>query len=147
LRIKKKLIKNQYSKLNKRCFTEKSRLILWLESIRFIRSYLLIWTIFQKSICVYIFIHLFFYNNSILLKCYLSDLVAYFENTYDLYETLFTSLVDDSVYYLCPDRLRLPLIFYYGHTAAVFINKLVLANKIKVVFVSFYSKWIKFLFK
>jgi hypothetical protein len=62
------------------------------------------------------------------------DLKAYFDNSFDLYETLFTSLTDDSVYYLCPDRLRLPLIFYYGHTAAVFINKLVLANLIQVDF-------------
>ena len=57
---------------------------------------------------------------------------AYFNNTYDLYESLFTSINDDVAYYMCPDRLRLPLIFYYGHTAAVYINKLVLADLIKV---------------
>jgi hypothetical protein len=56
------------------------------------------------------------------------DIKAYFNNSYDLYETLFLSLKSNSVYYLCPDRLRLPLIFYYGHTAAVFINKLILAG-------------------
>ncbi|CAF0779293.1 unnamed protein product [Brachionus calyciflorus] len=59
------------------------------------------------------------------------DLREYFNNSFDLYETLFTSLKYDSVYYLCPDRLRLPLIFYYGHTAAVFMNKLCLAGLIK----------------
>ena len=42
-------------------------------------------------------------------------------------------LSDDSVFYVYPDRLRLPLIFYYGHTACVYINKLVLAGLIKVI--------------
>lgn len=32
----------------------------------------------------------------------------------------------------CPDRLRLPLVFYYGHTASVYINKLMLAGLISV---------------
>lgn len=43
------------------------------------------------------------------------------------------SLRHDFVYYLCPDRLRLPLIFYYGHTAAVYVNKMCLAGLIKVI--------------
>jgi hypothetical protein len=60
------------------------------------------------------------------------DVRAYFNNSYDLYETLFTSLKQNSVYYLCPDRLRLPLVFYYGHTAAVFVNKLVLSGLVHV---------------
>ena len=60
------------------------------------------------------------------------DVKEYFNNSYDLYETLFTSLKYNYVYYLCPDRLRLPLIFYYGHTAAVFINKLVLSGLLNV---------------
>lgn len=53
---------------------------------------------------------------------------AYFNNSYDLYESLFLSIKTNSAYYLCPDRLRLPLIFYYGHTAAVFMNKLILSG-------------------
>jgi hypothetical protein len=39
--------------------------------------------------------------------------------------------VSDEFYYVCPDRLRLPLIFYYGHTSAVYINKLVLGGLIE----------------
>jgi hypothetical protein len=31
---------------------------------------------------------------------------------------------------MCPDRLRLPLIFYYGHTSAVYVNKLCLGGLI-----------------
>lgn len=50
-----------------------------------------------------------------------------------MYEELFSSIVNEETFYLCPDRLRLPLIFYYGHTAAVFINKLCLAGVIKVI--------------
>ncbi|XP_031552962.1 ergothioneine biosynthesis protein 1-like [Actinia tenebrosa] len=52
----------------------------------------------------------------------------YFIDSYDLYENLFTSLKDETVFYKTPDVLRLPLIFYYGHTAAVYINKLILAG-------------------
>ena len=55
----------------------------------------------------------------------------YFNNTFDLYESLFTAINDDYAYYMCPDRLRLPLIFYYGHTASVYVNKLVLADLVK----------------
>ncbi|KAK2139594.1 hypothetical protein LSH36_1699g00008 [Paralvinella palmiformis] len=59
------------------------------------------------------------------------EIKAYFENSYNLDESLFTSLKDESVFYKCPDRLRLPLIFYYGHTACVYVNKLILADLIK----------------
>ena len=44
----------------------------------------------------------------------------------------FNSVLDESAFYKCPDRLRLPLIFYFGHTAAVYINKLVLSGLLKV---------------
>lgn len=37
------------------------------------------------------------------------EVKAYFNNTYDLYETLFASIKNDLAYYLCPDRLRLPV--------------------------------------
>ena len=43
-------------------------------------------------------------------------------------------LLDESSFYKCPDRLRLPLIFYFGHTAAVYVNKLMLAGLLKVGF-------------
>ena len=42
------------------------------------------------------------------------------------------SVSDESAFYKCPDSLRLPLIFYFGHTAAVYLNKLVLSGLLKV---------------
>ena len=60
------------------------------------------------------------------------DIKTYFNNSFDLYETLFSSIKTDAAYYTCPDRLRLPLVFYYGHTAAVFVNKLCISGLIHV---------------
>ena len=48
----------------------------------------------------------------------------YFIKTYDLYEKLFDMMACVKAYYIRPEPLRHPLIFYYGHTAAVYINKL-----------------------
>uniref|UniRef100_UPI00398E67F0 uncharacterized protein isoform X2 n=1 Tax=Pristiophorus japonicus TaxID=55135 RepID=UPI00398E67F0 len=66
-----------------------------------------------------------------LAKCTKEEILEYFENTYDLDETLFTALKDESSFYLCPDRLRLPLIFYFCHPSVLYINKLLLAGLIK----------------
>lgn len=46
--------------------------------------------------------------------------------------TLHFISVDQDAFFKCPDRLRLPLIFYYGHTAAVYVNKLILAGLLQV---------------
>ena len=54
-----------------------------------------------------------------------------FLQTYELDEKLFDLLEDKKFLYEQPNRLRHPLIFYYGHTATFFINKLILANIIK----------------
>ncbi len=59
----------------------------------------------------------------------------YYNAAFEAYEGLFASIKEESSYYLCPDRLRLPLIFYYAHTAAVFMNKLVLSDIIKVKYI------------
>lgn len=48
----------------------------------------------------------------------------YFHQTYTIDEKLYDSLADDSVFYLRADPLRHPLVFYLGHTAAFYINKL-----------------------
>ena len=55
---------------------------------------------------------------------------AYFHQTSDLYESLFHTLKSDEAYYVKPNQLRHPLIFYYGHTNTFFINKLILAGLI-----------------
>ncbi len=54
-----------------------------------------------------------------------------FEATFDRYEQLFEVLRSDEAYYIKPIALRHPLIFYFGHTATFFINKLLLAGLIK----------------
>ncbi len=60
-----------------------------------------------------------------------AEVLEYFLKTYELYEKLFEILVDDSVFYEQPEPLRHPLIFYFGHTAAFYINKLALAKKME----------------
>lgn len=57
-----------------------------------------------------------------------AEIKAYFNQTYQTYEALFETLASDSAYYERPCSLRHPLIFYYGHTATFFTNKLVLAK-------------------
>lgn len=56
------------------------------------------------------------------------SLEQYFQNTWALYEWLFSGIRDDKTLYLNPDPLRHPLIFYLGHTAVFYINKLVIAG-------------------
>ena len=53
---------------------------------------------------------------------------AYFHQTADLYDSIFSALNSDEAYYLKPINIRHPLIFYYGHTNTFFINKLILAG-------------------
>jgi len=50
------------------------------------------------------------------------EVLEYFLKTYELYERLFETLADDSVFYERPEALRHPIIFYFGHTAAFYIN-------------------------
>jgi 5-histidylcysteine sulfoxide synthase/putative 4-mercaptohistidine N1-methyltranferase len=56
------------------------------------------------------------------------EIKAYFQETYKLYESLFNIVSDEQVYFQKADPLRHPIIFYYGHTATFFINKLKLAK-------------------
>ncbi len=55
----------------------------------------------------------------------------YFLQTYELDEKLFDLLKDKQCLYEQPNRLRHPLIFYYGHTATFFMNKLNVSNILK----------------
>lgn len=54
----------------------------------------------------------------------------YFLNTFDAYESLFETLACDAGWYEPAVSLRHPLIFYYGHTATFFVNKLLLTQMI-----------------
>lgn len=59
------------------------------------------------------------------------EIRAYFHATFDRYEQLFEMLRDNAAYYKKPISLRHSLIFYLGHTATFFTNKLLLAGLIK----------------
>ncbi|WP_281184841.1 5-histidylcysteine sulfoxide synthase [Trichlorobacter lovleyi] len=59
------------------------------------------------------------------------EILDYFHASFDIDEKLYETLRFDETFYLRPDRLRHPLIFYYGHTATFFINKLIIAKAIE----------------
>jgi 5-histidylcysteine sulfoxide synthase/putative 4-mercaptohistidine N1-methyltranferase len=54
-----------------------------------------------------------------------NEILNYFLESCEVYESLFSLLNCDEAYYQAPEPLRHPLIFYYGHTATFFINKLI----------------------
>jgi 5-histidylcysteine sulfoxide synthase len=57
-----------------------------------------------------------------------AELREYFADSWTLNDTLFRSLRKEQAFYLNPDPLRNPLIFYLGHTAAFYMNKLCAAR-------------------
>lgn len=66
-------------------------------------------------------------DNPLAMRQQLHD---YFVTTFDRYESLFETLRGNEAYYEKSIPLRHPLIFYYGHTATFFVNKLLLAHMI-----------------
>lgn len=61
--------------------------------------------------------------------CTRQDVLDYFNNTWTLTELLFQSLKTEETFVRPPyHQLRHPLMFYYGHPAVLFINKLRLAG-------------------
>jgi 5-histidylcysteine sulfoxide synthase/putative 4-mercaptohistidine N1-methyltranferase len=59
------------------------------------------------------------------------EIREYFLATFSRYEQLFETLAGEQSYFRKPIALRHPMIFYFGHTATFFINKLVLAGLVK----------------
>ncbi|HEU0230028.1 MAG TPA: 5-histidylcysteine sulfoxide synthase [Burkholderiaceae bacterium] len=59
-----------------------------------------------------------------------ATLREYFTATFDRYESLFECLANDEAFVVKSISLRHPLIFYFGHTATFFVNKLLLARLI-----------------
>ena len=59
------------------------------------------------------------------------EIKKYFNNTYSLYEKVFQILKNDEVFYRKSEITRHPMIFYFGHTATFFINKLINMKIIK----------------
>ena len=56
------------------------------------------------------------------------EIRQYFHATYSLDEQLYETLAAEQAFYLRPEPLRHPLIFYLGHTATFYINKLIVAR-------------------
>ena len=57
------------------------------------------------------------------------DILDYFDNTWTLTEVLFSALQGEEAFRRAPVHgLRHPLIFYYGHVAVLYVNKLRLAG-------------------
>jgi len=56
------------------------------------------------------------------------EILSYFEKTWAIDEKLYLQLKSDDVFYHRGDPLRHVLLFYLGHTAAFFINKMMLAK-------------------
>ncbi len=56
------------------------------------------------------------------------EILDYFHKTFDLDEQLYDHLARDEAFYLRAEPLRHPLIFYFGHTASFYINKLNIAR-------------------
>eukprot|EP00294_Goniomonas_avonlea_P008392 CAMPEP_0114548514 /NCGR_PEP_ID=MMETSP0114-20121206/5023_1 /TAXON_ID=31324 /ORGANISM="Goniomonas sp, Strain m" /LENGTH=742 /DNA_ID=CAMNT_0001733111 /DNA_START=40 /DNA_END=2264 /DNA_ORIENTATION=- len=64
--------------------------------------------------------------------CTRDELLDYFDNAWTLTEVLFASLQGEETFTRAPYHgLRHPMIFYYGHTACVYINKLRVAGLVK----------------
>ena len=57
-----------------------------------------------------------------------AEIKTYFNYTWEQYELLFDVLASEEVFYERPQPLRHPLLFYVGHTATFFVNKLVLGK-------------------
>jgi 5-histidylcysteine sulfoxide synthase/putative 4-mercaptohistidine N1-methyltranferase len=58
------------------------------------------------------------------------EIAEYFNFIFERYESLFETLNGDQAFYQKSIPLRHPLIFYYGHTATFFVNKLLLTGLI-----------------
>lgn len=71
------------------------------------------------------------------------EIKEYFHNTSSLYEKVFEILKNDDVFYEKSEITRHPMIFYFGHTATFFINKLIsmkiISNRINPNFESVFA--------
>jgi 5-histidylcysteine sulfoxide synthase/putative 4-mercaptohistidine N1-methyltranferase len=56
------------------------------------------------------------------------EILDYFHQTYTTFEQLFEVLVSDDIFYHKSEPTRHPMIFYFGHSATFFINKLILGK-------------------
>ena len=60
------------------------------------------------------------------------EILKYFQNTWELTEILFSSLVTEEAFYRRPyHKTRHPLIFYYAHPVCFYVNKLLVSGLIQ----------------
>ena len=59
------------------------------------------------------------------------EIREYFLNTFELFEKMFEVLKTDDVFFQKSEVTRHPMIFYFGHTATFFVNKLISMNIIQ----------------
>jgi 5-histidylcysteine sulfoxide synthase/putative 4-mercaptohistidine N1-methyltranferase len=60
-----------------------------------------------------------------------NEIREYFLSTFNRYESLFETLVNEDSFQIKSIALRHPLIFYFGHTATFYLNKLLLTGLLK----------------
>ncbi|MEA5536392.1 5-histidylcysteine sulfoxide synthase [Crocosphaera sp. XPORK-15E] len=63
--------------------------------------------------------------------CSQKTILTYFQNTWQLEDILLKSIQNEETFYINPDPLRNPLIFYLGHSAVFYINKLISVGLLK----------------
>lgn len=69
------------------------------------------------------------------------QLLAYFDNTWTITETLYSGLAKEEAFYIPPyHNLRHPLVFYYVHTAVLYINKFLVAGLIDAPINPFFER-------
>ena len=56
------------------------------------------------------------------------EIRQYFHNTFTIDERLYETLTTEEAFYVRAEPLRHPLIFYLGHTATFYVNKLIVAK-------------------
>ena len=64
-------------------------------------------------------------NSPQLDQCDRQDIFTYFDQAWQFEDHLWQSLISDDAYYTNPDPLRNLLIFYLGHSAVFYVNKLI----------------------
>ena len=60
-----------------------------------------------------------------------AEIRDYFQKSFTIDERLYETLANDHAFYLRAEPLRHPLIFYLGHTAVFYVNKLIVAKVIE----------------
>ncbi|MGB5634949.1 MAG: 5-histidylcysteine sulfoxide synthase [Waterburya sp.] len=72
-------------------------------------------------------------------RCNKDNLKEYFQNSWELEETLLRSIINPETFNVSPDPLRNRLVFYLGHSAAFYINKLIRVGLLKQRINDFYE--------